>query len=197
MILTATTMTAMKRKAMALAWLLCLGMAATLAGCSDDDDNDTTVPDSVTASMAGRYDSFMLIGGKITTYVMQVSVSGTQATFTVPYAELLSAFVSADNMNEAVASVKGSDVTATFRPMYYNKGVASYLGDTQTAVFSCTVGGKKTSGTVTVKMPSLAFSADTRKLVLSYQITGISAGGKEVSGFKAMSVSMREAERKD
>lgn len=180
---------------MTWAWLLCLCLSATLMACGDDDD-DNTVPESVTASMEGRYNNFLSYGGKLTTNVMTVTVNGTQATATVPYSEILTSDLTGD-YNEAMSTLQGDDVTFTFRPIYYNGGVASYLGNTQTLKFSYTVDGKKTSGTLTVKMPTLAYNSASGKLTASYTVSDLVLNGATVDSFKASVVSMRESEKKN
>ena len=98
---------------------------------------------------------------------------------------------------EAAASVRASDVTATYRPVYYNNNVASLLMDTQTVNFRYTLDGAERTGQLTLSTPSIAYDSVNKQLRVGMSISKVVLGGEEVKSFKPVHFYMQPSEKKN
>ena len=175
---------------------VCAIVAMTAVSCGNDDDDSTTVPASVMQSLPGFYSNVVTFDDKAVLCVMNVEVTTTTATFNLPW-EAIFEYVMGSGSAEAAASVRASDVTATYRPVYYNNNVASLLMDTQTVNFRYTLDGAERTGQLTLSTPSIAYDSVNKQLRVGMSISKVVLGGEEVKSFKPVHFYMQPSEKKN
>ena len=160
----------------------------TAVSCGNDDDDSTTVPASVMQSLPGFYSNVVTFDDKAVLCVMNVEVTTTTATFNLPW-EAIFEYVMGSGSAEAAASVRASDVTATYRPVYYNNNVASLL--------RYTLDGAERTGQLTLSTPSIAYDSVKKQLRVGMSISKVVLGGEEVKSFKPVHFYMQPSEKKN